>query len=161
MILSPAMHARLCAARTLLCSPDATGLTIEQLAARVNVSAFHLTRQFAAVFGTTPHQYRTAARLSRARELLARGEHTVTEVCLELGFSSLGSFSTLFRTRVGVSPLAYQRRMRRLWSVPDAPSAVLAPGCFGLMGLLPPRAAEQLSRSSAGSADLESAARCP
>jgi AraC-like DNA-binding protein len=148
MILTRAMHVRLCAARELLCSPDEPGVSVEQVAARVNVSPFHLTRRFAAVFGATPHQYRTAARLWRARQLLARGEHTVTEVCFELGFSSLGSFSALFRARVGESPLAYQRRMRRLWSVPAELPPVLAPGCLSLMGLLPPEAAAQLSRSA-------------
>lgn len=148
MILTRAMHVRLCAARELLCSAHEPGVSIEQLAARVNVSPFHLTRQFAAVFGTTPHQYRTAARLARARQLLARGEHTVTEVCFELGFASLGSFSALFRARVGESPLAYQRRMRRLWSVPGELPPALTPGCFSLMGFLPPEAAAQFSRSA-------------
>ena len=149
MILTRPMHVRLCEARDLLCSPHEPDISIEQLAARVNVSPFHLTRQFAAVFGATPHQYRTAARLWRARQLLACGEHTVTEVCFELGFASLGSFSALFRARVGESPLAYQRRMRRLWSVPRELPPALTPGCLSLMNLLPREAAEQFSRSVA------------
>lgn len=148
MILTPAMHHRLCAARELLCSEREPEVTIEQVAARVKVSPFHLSRRFAAVFGATPHQYRTAARLARARSLLARGEHTVTEVCFALGFASLGSFSTLFRTQVGESPLAYQRRVRRLWTVPGEMPAVLTPGCLTLMGQLPPEAAAQFSRSN-------------
>lgn len=148
MILTRAMHVRLCAARALLSSPHEPDVSIAQIAARVNVSPFHLTRRFAAVFGVTPHQYRIAARLARARELLARGEHTVTEVCFELGFSSLGSFSALFRARVGESPIAYQRRMRRLWSVPGDLPRVLTPGCFTLMCLLPEEAAAQFSRSA-------------
>lgn len=148
MILTRAMHARLCAAREILCSPEEPDVSIAEVGARVHLSPFHLTRRFAAVFGATPHQYRTAARLVRARHLLARGEHTVTEVCFALGFASLGSFSTLFRARVGESPLAYQRRVRRVWSVPGALPPALVPGCFSLMALLPPEAAAQLSRSA-------------
>jgi AraC-like DNA-binding protein len=144
MIVTRAMHARLCSARELLVSPALPALGIEQLAARVHVSPFHLTRQFASLFGATPHQYRTAARVARARQLLARGELTVTEVCLELGFSSLGSFSALFSARTGESPLAYQRRMRRLWSVPGRLPPVHALGCFSLMCYLP----AQFSRSA-------------
>jgi AraC-like DNA-binding protein len=157
MIISHAMHVRLCAARALLASPQEPDLSIAELAARVHLSPFHLTRRFAAVFGTTPHQYRTAARLTRARELLARGEHTVTEVCFALGFSSLGSFSALFRAHVGESPLAYQRRVRRLWVVPGEPSHALTPGCLSLMCFLPPEAAAQFSRSAAASRPLASA----
>jgi len=148
VILTRAMHARLCEARALLCDPREPSLSIEEIAARVEVSPFHLTRRFAAVFGTTPHQYRTAARLARARALLARGDRTVTEVCFALGFASLGSFSALFRARVGESPSAYQRRMRRLWTVPGELPPALTPGCLSLMCLLPPEAAAQLSRSA-------------
>lgn len=148
MILTHAMHVRLCAARDLLASPHEPDVSIADVAARVHVSPFHLTRRFAAVFGTTPHQYRTAARLARARELLARGELTVTEVCFALGFSSVGSFSALFRARVGESPLAYQRRMRRLWVVPGELPPALTPSCLSLMGFLPPEAAAQFSRSA-------------
>lgn len=144
MIVTRAMHTRLCSARELLVDPGLPGMSIAQLAARVNVSPFHLTRQFAAVFGATPHQFRTAARVARARQLLASGELTVTEVCFELGFSSLGSFSALFSARTGESPLAYQRRMRRLWSVPGPLLPVLNLGCFSLMSYLP----AQFSRSA-------------
>jgi len=155
MIVTRAMHARLCDARELLCSAAEPGLPIEALAARVRVSPFHLSRQFAALFGVTPHQYRIAARLERAKQLLARGELSVTEVCLELGFSSLGSFSALFSARVGESPSAFQRRMRRLWTVPGELPPVLIPGCFMLMGQLPAEAAAQFSRSAPSARSLE------
>ena len=156
MILTRTMHARLCEARALLGSRDEPGLSIDEIAARVHVSPFHLTRRFAAVFGVTPHQYRIAARLARARELLARGEHTVTEVCFALGFSSLGSFSALFRARAGEGPLAYRRRVRRGWSVPAQAPPALTPGCLTLMTMLPPEAAAQFSRSATASQALAS-----
>jgi AraC-like DNA-binding protein len=85
----------------------------------------------------TPHQFRQASRLELAKHLLATGERSVTEVCMEVGFSSLGSFSVLFTSRMGETPSAYQRRMRPLVAVPGIVSHHLTPGCLTLMGRLP------------------------
>jgi AraC-like DNA-binding protein len=103
----------------------------------VQVSPYHFIRQFEAVFGVTPHQFRIQERLEAARHLLALGRHSVTDVCMEVGFSSLGSFSTLFTRRVGEAPSAYRRRVRVFVQVPGALPAILTPGCFSLMGQLP------------------------
>lgn len=128
---------RLCQAREMLRTVDDHALRIDDVAREVQMSSFHLIRQFHSVFGVTPHQFRIASRLEQARTLLARGQHSVTEVCMEVGFSSLGSFSALFARRVGESPSAYQRRMRVMVSVPGGLHAVLFPGCFSLMAHLP------------------------
>jgi AraC-like DNA-binding protein len=82
------------------------------------MSSFHFIRRFGAMFGETPHQFRTRQRLAAAQRLLARG-HSVMDVCLDVGFSSPGSFSTLFARKVGVSPAAYQRNLRRSIYIPD------------------------------------------
>jgi len=87
-------------------------LSIEDVARQVRISPFHFIRQFEAVFGSTPHQFRIQSRLERAKHLLASGRYSVTEVCLEVGFTSLGSFSDLFTRRVGETPSAYRRRTR-------------------------------------------------
>jgi len=63
------------------------------------------------VFGETPHAYRTRRRLERASRLLKETDFPVTDVCLETGFESVGSFSTLFRRRYGVSPKEFRRNM--------------------------------------------------
>ena len=128
---------RLCRARDMLREIDDGALRIDDLARYVQMSPFHFIRQFQSVFGVTPHQFRIESRLDHARILLARGHHSVTEVCMEVGFSSLGSFSTLFARRVGESPSAYQRRMRVMVSVPGSLPAVLFPGCLSLMAHLP------------------------
>jgi AraC-like DNA-binding protein len=112
-------------------------LTIHEVARNVQISPFHLIRQFEAVFGTTPHQFRQSSRLELARHLLATGHRSVTEVCMEVGFSSLGSFSVLFTRRMGETPSAYQRRMRPLVAVPAAAFQHLTPGCLTLMGQIP------------------------
>ena len=130
---------RLCRARALLrAEADADAApTIAAVARAVAMSPFHFTRRFAAVFGATPHQVRIAARLERARHLLARGDHSVTEVCMAVGFTSLGSFSALFTRRVGETPSAYRRSRRALVQVPGTLPPAVIPGCLRLMGQLP------------------------
>ena len=135
MLLRHEGFRRLCRARDLLRETSDPSPTIEQLAREVRISPFHFIRQFEAVFGVTPHQFRIASRIELAKALLARGEHSVTEVCMEVGFSSLGSFSTLFAQRVE-TPSAYRRRVRPLVQVTRGVSH-LAPGCLSLMGALP------------------------
>src|SRR5262245_58101549 len=98
MLIDRAAMRRLFRARDLLEHDDAP---IADIATAVHISPFHFIRQFDALFGTTPHQYRTQARLDRAKALLARGR-SVTETCMEVGFSSVGSFSDMFSRRIGV-----------------------------------------------------------
>jgi AraC-like DNA-binding protein len=111
--------------------------SIDDIARQIAISPFHFIRQFEAVFGVTPHQFRIQSRLDRARRLLAIGGHSVTDVCLDVGFSSLGSFSGLFTRRVGATPSAYQRRVRTLVQVPATMPTALTPGCLTLMAGLP------------------------
>jgi AraC-like DNA-binding protein len=74
------------------------------------VSPTYFSRSFKAAFGETPHQYLLSRRMQRAKALLRAGDLSVTEVCMEVGFSSLGSFSTQFRRYTGESPSAYRDR---------------------------------------------------
>jgi AraC-like DNA-binding protein len=137
MLLRHQGFRRLCRARDLLRETGDPSPTIEQLAREMRISPFHFIRQFEAVFGVTPHQFRIGSRIELAKALLARGEHSVTDVCMEVGFSSLGSFSTLFAQRVGETPSAYRRRVRPLVQVTRGGVSDLAPGCLSLMGALP------------------------
>jgi AraC-like DNA-binding protein len=105
---------------------------IAAIAQRAGVSPYHFIRLFEATFGTTPHRYRTAVRLQRARRLLAGGA-PVTDVCMEVGFSSLGSFSSLFTRRLGEAPSRYQRRVRASVQVPADLVRLFTPSCLGLM----------------------------
>jgi AraC-like DNA-binding protein len=108
----------LCQARQLLAEVRAPNVSITDAAREASMSSFHFIRRFAAVFGETPHQFRTRERLTAAQRLLARG-HSVTQVCLEVGFNSLGSFSALFTRELGISPAAYQRSLRHCVYVPE------------------------------------------
>ncbi len=110
VLLRDDVRRRLSGARTLLEGAPGQALSIPEVARRTGMSPFHFDRTFKAVFGETPHQYRMRHRLERARHLLARTDLSVTEICLLLGFSSLGSFSTSFTQRVGCTPTAYRAR---------------------------------------------------
>ena len=131
---------RLCVARDLLRDDGETPLSVREVAHHVTISPHHFIRRFEAVFGATPHQFRTRWRLDRAKRLLALGNHSVTETCMAVGFSSVGSFSSLFRRRVGASPSAYRRRMRAFAPAPGTMPPALDPGCLTLMGRVPPTA---------------------
>jgi AraC-like DNA-binding protein len=90
MLLGSDVFRRLCRGRDLLREVREQRLPIAEIAREIGISPFHFIRQFEAVFGLTPHQFRIQSRLDRARILLATG-HAVTDVCLEVGFVSLGS----------------------------------------------------------------------
>ncbi len=122
-MLSSAELIRFCRARDRLREVREHSISIRAIAKEARVSPFHFIRRFEALFGETPHQFRIRARLECARELLAAGDSSVTDVCMQVGFSSLGSFSRLFSERVGMTPSAWRRQARR------GP----APGCLTLM----------------------------
>ena len=113
-------------ARDLMDRGYADPLRLNDLAAAAGVSKFHFLRCFASAYGCTPATYLCDRRIERAQDLLRATNLTVTEVCLLVGFSSLGSFSKRFRERVGVSPSAYQARYARA-GVPKIP------GCWIFM----------------------------
>jgi len=138
MLLTNSTFRSLCRARQLLSESTEDSLTIKTIAREIAISHFHFIRQFQAVFGVTPHQFRIQSRLEQASLLLAMGECSVSEVCMAVGFSSLGSFSDLFTRRIGESPRSYQRRARSMVQVPgNYPPLQLFPGCLSLMGSLP------------------------
>ncbi|MFC9918765.1 helix-turn-helix transcriptional regulator [Agromyces binzhouensis] len=85
-------------------------LDVEALARGANMSSGHLSRRFRAAFGETPYSYVMTRRIERAMALLRRGDLSVTEVCFEVGCSSLGTFSTRFTELVGVPPSVYRER---------------------------------------------------
>jgi AraC-like DNA-binding protein len=118
-------HRSLCRARDLLTHAPAS--TLADAAREAAMSPYHFIRRFEAVFGLTPRQYRIAARIDRAKRLLAQGDLSVTDVCLEVGFASLGTFSDLFHRRTGEPPSTFRRRARI--TVPE----ILFPGCLTLL----------------------------
>lgn len=98
-------------------------LDLDDLAAVAQVSKFHFARSFAGVYGETPIRYLTRRRIERAQDLLRSANLTVTEICMAVGFSSLGSFSARFTQLTGESPTRYRDR----WAAHGGPRV---PGCY-------------------------------
>ncbi len=113
------------AARDLADRRFAEPLDLDALAAAAGVSKYHFSRCFAATYGKTPVRYLTRRRIERAQDLLRSANLTVTEVCMMVGYSSLGSFSVR-RELVGESPTSYRDR----WVRSGGPRI---PGCFLFM----------------------------
>src|SRR5829696_8800494 len=101
-------------------------LDLDGLARVAGVSKYHFARSFEASYGETPMRYLTRRRIERAQDLLRVANLTVTEICMLVGFCSLGSFSTRFRELVGESPSEYRQR----WAASGGPHI---PGCFLFM----------------------------
>ena len=85
-------------------------LDVEALARGEHMSAGHLSRQFRLAYGESPYSYLMTRRIERAMALLRRGDLSVTDVCFEVGCSSLGTFSTRFTELVGIPPSVYRQR---------------------------------------------------
>jgi transcriptional regulator GlxA family with amidase domain len=113
-------------ARDLADSRYAEPLDLAALAAAASVSRHHFCREFARAYGSSPMRYLTLRRVERAQDLLRSANLTVTEICVLVGFSSLGSFSSRFTTVVGEPPSAYRAR----WAATGAPHV---PGCYLFM----------------------------
>lgn len=121
---------RLCRARDYIHASFAEPLSLPHIAKRAGLSPCHFLRMFTRAFGETPKECVTRARLARAKRLLMAEHLPVTEVCLEIGFQSLGSFSALFSREFGVSPSAYRREMGRIYRIPGGYPRVVVPHCF-------------------------------
>jgi AraC-like DNA-binding protein len=128
-------------ARDLMDLRYAEPLDLDQMAAEAGFSKFYFARAFKDAYGETPANYLTRRRVERAKDLLRSANLTVTEVCMLVGFSSLGSFSTRFSELVGMSPSAFQRASALRGGPPPIP------GCF-LMDWSRPRPMPNPARES-------------
>ena len=99
-------------------------LTVDDLAAAAGLSRAHFSREFRRAFGEPPHVYLLTRRLERAAALLRNTDRPVLEICLSVGLSSVGSFTSSFTRTYGESPTAYRRRF------PPASSLAMVPTCI-------------------------------
>ena len=111
-------------------------LDVAAVAAVACVSAAHFSRCFRATFGETPHRYLQRRRVERSMFLLRETDRSVTDICLDVGFTSLGTFSRTFRQIVGETPSAYR----------SGHGPIVAPHCVQLAAMRP--AAWQTAGSS-------------
>jgi AraC-like DNA-binding protein len=108
--VTPEDLAHLRRARDLIDREYSRPLDVPAMARAALMSPAHFSRQFRAAYGETPYSYLMTRRIERAKALLRRGDLSVTDVCMAVGCTSLGSFSTRFTELVGESPSAYQAR---------------------------------------------------
>jgi transcriptional regulator GlxA family with amidase domain len=120
---------RLLRARDAMDRQHADALDVEWLARSLNLSRAHFIRSFRAAFGETPHRYLQRRRLERAMALLRETDRPVTEISLDVGFASLGTFSRTFREVVGEPPRAYRERVQ---AAPRAAIRAGVPGCIAM-----------------------------
>lgn len=123
---------RLRKARDRMDREYARPLDVPTLAREALMSPGHFSRSFRAAFGETPYAYLMTRRIERAKALLRRGDMSVTDVCMAVGCSSLGSFSSRFTELVGESPSAYRARSH--------PELTALPSCVARMVTRPVRA---------------------
>jgi AraC-like DNA-binding protein len=133
-------------ARDLMDREYARPLVVAELARAAFMSSAHFSRQFRAAYGETPYSYLMTRRIERAKALLRRGDMSVTEVCMEVGCTSLGSFSARFTQLVGETPTAYSAR--------DHSGLAGVPGCIARDLTRPKRQTEQDSRNGSGTGSV-------
>ena len=117
---------RMLRARDAMDRAYAEPLNVRALAAIAHVSEAHFIRTFRATFGETPHRYLQRRRVERAMFLLRATKRSVTDICLDVGFNSLGTFSRTFRAIVGESPSQYRARFA------GEGAALLVPACWAM-----------------------------
>ena len=123
---------RLLRARDAIDRDYAQPLDIPTLARVAHVSEAHFIRTFSATFGETPHRYLQRRRVERAMFLLRETDRSVSDICLDIGFTSLGTFSRTFREIVGEPPTTYRWRGTDLRAVPTCfTKAWTRPSSFG------------------------------
>ena len=123
------LYRRIVQAKLFIDSNYAESIDAGEIADEACYSKFHFIRTFKMIYGKTPHQFLTAIRIEKAKELLETGT-SVTEACFSVGFDSLGSFITLFKRRAGITPSEYRRRkLERKKQIREKPLSFV-PGCF-------------------------------
>jgi AraC-like DNA-binding protein len=123
---------RMLRARDAMDRGFAAPLDVAGLARVAHLSPSHFNREFGATFGETPHRYLQRRRIERAMEMLRETDRPVGEICLEVGFASLGTFGRTFRAVVGEAPSRYRARHPD----PEVP-AVRPPACWAMAATRP------------------------
>jgi len=132
------LNRRLLRARDAMDLSYAEPLDVRTVAAVAHVSPAHFIRCFRSVFGETPHRYLQRRRVERSMFLLRETDRSVTDICFDVGFTSLGTFSRMFREIVGETPSSYRK----------GHGPIVTPHCVQLAAMRPREAAGETAQSS-------------
>jgi AraC-like DNA-binding protein len=142
------LNRRLLRARDTMDRAYAEPLDVAAVAAVAHVSPAHFIRSFGAAFGETPHRYLQRRRVERSMFLLRETDRSVTDICFDVGFLSLGTFSRTFRDIIGETPSSYRERH----------GPMVAPNCIQMWAMRPRVAAAASRLSSFGEAEIAAGA---
>lgn len=130
--MHPDLYKRIIRAKEFIDDCYGDSINIKRIAKEAYISPYHFIRVFRKIYNKTPHQYLTRRRIDKAKELLAK-DTSVTDVCFDVGFESLSSFSTLFSRHVGYPPAVYRMEQQRKIMLSVSFPQRLIPYCFWFM----------------------------
>lgn len=105
-------------------------VSLDQMAREAGLSPWYFHRLFGHTYGETPHRFLIRQRMEAAKRLLVEGELSVAEVCLSVGYQSVGTFTTAFARETGYTPAEFRRAGRRFWALNRIWSPRFIPHCF-------------------------------
>lgn len=108
MPIAPDVYRKIVMAKLYMDSNFHEPIDLERISREACISRFHFHRLFTRIYRRTPHQYLTGKRVEQARQWLADKDLTITEICNNVGFESIGSFSVLFKKEIGFAPQYYR-----------------------------------------------------
>ncbi len=123
------LYRRIAHAKLFIDAHYADKIDLNNISDEAHFSKFHFIRLFKNAYGKTPHQYLTAVRIEKAKEMLQLGK-TVSFVCDYLGFESLGSFTRLFKQTVGITPSVYLHKQKEMQRKSNTSPLLFIPNCF-------------------------------
>jgi AraC-like DNA-binding protein len=131
MIVDHDLFVRLARSRDFLAARSQQEVLLADAASMACLSKFHYLRMFRETFQETPRQFLQRRRMEMARHLLASTDRSIIDICLDVGYQSVGSFTTLFHESTGCTPSEYRRRTRpKQFAIRWAPQPPFIPSCF-------------------------------
>lgn len=130
MTVNHTQYKKVCLGRDYLTQHYALAFDLADVATYSCMSKYHFCRVFSEVFGESPYQYISKIRIERAKELLVTSQRSINDICELVGYTSIGSFSALFRKKTGLSPTQYRTKLQALASDPLTHPIQSIPMCY-------------------------------
>lgn len=130
MPIAAAVYKKIVDAKVFIDEHFDSPIDLDAMAAKAFLSRYHFHRLFRRIYQRTPHQYLTFKRIDHAQRMLADADWTVGEVCMEVGFESIGSFSRLFKKETGSAPGEYREASRLARAKAEEQPRCVIPFCF-------------------------------